>query len=440
MEGLILSSVRMRRSLGIFLMAAVMFAAPQSDDNSAGSASQQAKPAPPPAPTVTRSSQGITVIKGSTRQPADETKEAAGEAKAAETQAAGESGKSAAKTSGAGEQKVLQTRTIQRRSFDPSGNPIPVATQQTVHETRSGSQSALVLRNISGHEVPYLTEQEKVISEGPGTSVVERRTHRYSTDGRPTSQQLVREEKKTLPDGAVQTTTTVYESDVNGHMQPVERWIAEEKKVGETTRTIVTAERPSINGGFRTYEREEQVENRQGEAFTTIETVRKVADATGQLVEAEREQSVMKKSGDVATTETKVWKQSASTTGRMELHSRKVGQLVQRPDGSMTEVVETYGRSRVDGPVDVNSTGARLQERVVRETQVTAGGETIQTTTTQSRGVADPSQLGQKRVMRQVVRPSASGETIETQVYESGVNGRVRQTESYVEQVEKQAP
>jgi hypothetical protein len=73
----------------------------------------------------------------------------------------------------------------------------------------------------------------------------------------------------------------------------------------------------------------------------------------------------------------------------------------------------------------------------VRETHVTAGGETVQTTTTESRGVADASQLGSKRVVRQVGKPTADGETIETQVYEEGVIGRMRPTESYVEQVKK---
>jgi hypothetical protein len=124
----------------------------------------------------------------------------------------------------------------------------------------------------------------------------------------------------------------------------------------------------------------------------------------------------------------------------MELHNRSVGKLTQKADGSMTETVETYGRSRNGGPVDVNASSAQLQERIVRETQVTAGGETIQTTTTQSRGVADASQLGQKQVMRKVARPTANGETIETQVFEQGVNGGMRPTESYVEQVNKQAP
>jgi hypothetical protein len=326
---------------------------------------------------------------------------------------------------------------VQRQSLDSSGNPIPAQTRQTTEKTKSGSQSAVLLRNLEGREVPYLKESEQVLSEDANGKVTERRTHRYNTDGTPASQQLVREESKKLPNGAVQTTTTIYESDVNGRMQAVERQIEHEQKIGDTTRTVTTSERPTANGGFRTYAREEALETRKGETSATVEKVRKVADGSGSLVEAEREQSVMTKSGNVATTETKVWKQSAASAGKTELQSRTIGKLTEKPDGSKSEVVETYGTSRAGGPTDVNSSSAQLQERVVRETRVTAGGETVQTTTTESRGVADASQLGSKRVVRQVGKPTADGETIETQVYEQGVNGQMRPTESYVEQVKK---
>jgi hypothetical protein len=312
-----------------------------------------------------------------------------------------------------------------------------VQTRQTSQTSKTGSQSSLLVRNINGYEVPYLQEEEQIVSQGPGGEVVERRAHRYNTNGTPTSQQLVREEKKTLPDGTVETTTLVYESDANGRMQAVERKVEQTKKVGDTTRTVTSTETPDVNGGFRTQSRAEAVETRQGETSATVEKTVRVADGSGRLVEAERERSVMTKTGEVATTETTVWKQSASNVGGMELHNRSVGKLTQKADGSMTETVETYGRSRIDGPVDVNASTTQLQESIVRETQVTASGETIQTTTTLSRGVADASQLGQKQVVRKVARPTATGETIETQVFEQGVNGRMRPTESHVEQVNK---
>ena len=458
----------MRLRWSLFLVAAVIgFAAPQAATQSGDKPAESAAPAksgPPPAPTVTRSPTGIIVVTGSGSRPAEtkpaeskpaETKDAAqdkkpgapaksaGGATKAEGAAKSPSGGSAPAKSAPGTQPAAgqpQSTSSQRQVLAPDGSPIAVQTRQTSQTSKTGSQSSLLVRNINGYEVPYLQEEEQIVSQGPGGEVVERRAHRYNSNGTPTSQQLVREEKKTLPDGTVETTTLVYESDANGRMQAVERKVEQTKKVGDTTRTVTTSEMPDVNGGFRTQSRAEAVETRQGETSATVEKTVRVADGSGRLVEAERERSVMTKTGEVATTETTVWKQSASNAGGIELYNRSVGKLTQKADGSMTETVETYGRSRNGGPVDVNASTAQLQERIVRETQVTSSGETIQTTTTQSRGVADASQLGQKQVMRKVARPTANGETIETQVFEQGVNGGMRPTESYVEQVNKQAP
>lgn len=442
----------MRLRWSLFLVAAVIgFAAPQAGDKPAESATPPAKSGPPPAPTVTRSSTGIIVVTGSGSRPAEakpaeskpaETKDAAQDKKpgAAAKSAGGATKAADAAKSAPGAQPAArqpQSTSSQRQVLAPDGSPIAVQTRQTSQTSETGSQSSLLVRNINGYEVPYLQEEEQIVSQGPGGEVVERRAHRYNSNGTPTSQQLVREEKKTLPDGTVETTTLVYESDANGRMQAVERKVEQTKKVGDTTRTVTTSEMPDVNGGFRTQSRAEAVETRQGETSATVEKTVRVADGSGRLVEAERERSVMTKTGEVATTETTVWKQSASNAGGIELHNRSIGKLTQKADGSMTETVETYGRSRNGGPVDVNASTAQLQERIVRETQVTSSGETIQTTTTQSRGVADASQLGQKQVMRKVARPTANGETIETQVFEQGVNGRMRPTESYVEQVNK---
>jgi hypothetical protein len=326
---------------------------------------------------VTRSSTGIVVIKGTSNASAPKKEPAEAEAKAdapksgaaASGKSAGaaakSTGKEAAKSSGgaAGAKstgaesgkaagaapetaKVPRSRNVQRQSVDSNGNATPTQTRQTMEKTKSGSQSAVLLRNLEGREVPYLKESEQVLSEDANGKVTERRTHRYSTDGTAASQQLVREESKKLPDGTVETTSTVYESDINGRMQPVERKIEREQKTGDTTRTVTTSERLTTNGGFRPYAREETVETRKGETSATIEKVRKVANGSGSLVEDEREQAVMTKKGNVATTETKVWKQSAASAGKTELQSRTVGTLTEKPDGSKSEVVETYGTSR----------------------------------------------------------------------------------------------
>ena len=113
--------------------------------------------------------------------------------------------------------------------------------------------------------------------------------------------------------------------------------------------------------------------------------------------------------------------------------------MVERPDGSESETIQIYGNTRPGGGAgDVNG-GAepRLQQTVQREISVRPNGEKVETTTTQSRTIADPSQLGERQVVKKVSRPNGDGETVETNVYEEGVNGKMRPTQSSVEQIKK---
>jgi putative tricarboxylic transport membrane protein len=112
---------------------------------------------------------------------------------------------------------------------------------------------------------------------------------------------------------------------------------------------------------------------------------------------------------------------------------------IEGPDGSATETIQIYGSGRSGGGAsDANATtGLRLEQSVQRNVTVGANGEKVETTTTQGRGIADPSQLSQRGVVKKVSRPSGEGETVETNVYEQGVNGALRPTQTTVEQVKK---
>ena len=87
--------------------------------------------------------------------------------------------------------------------------------------------------------------------------------------------------------------------------------------------------------------------------------------------------------------------------------------------------------------IDVNAGGRpRLAQTVSRESKVKPNGETVVTTATQSRSIADPSQMGPREVVQEVSRPTEGGEAVETTVYERGVNGRMLPTQVTIEQVQ----
>ena len=406
----------------------------------AGSEKQGSKAAEPVAapsqgPSVERSSSGVVVIRSSSAATQAARAQAAKEAEAAKK--AQEQQPAAEKEAAAKKNQRPKARDVQAYSYGPNGERVATPVTVTERNSDSGGESTQTIVGTGGRQIPYISTKENVVTKTANHSVVERRVQRYDTQGQPTRQALVREEERKLPNGAVEKITTVYEEDVNGSLQPAERTVARETTTGSKTRTVVTTERPSAAGGFQTVEQRESTETRQGETAAVVETVLSRPNVNGRLTEAKRERSVMQKSGNTATTETEVWERSTAS-GEVTLSRRTVGKLVERPDGSASETIQVYGQERSGGGAsDANAAAPRLQQTVQREVSLRPSGEKVETTTTQSRSVADPSRLGEREVVQKVSRPTGDGETVETQVYEQGVNGKMRATQSSVEQVKK---
>ena len=322
--------------------------------------------------------------------------------------------------------------------FNASGRKIRQPGSQSFRQTESGSENQITLRTISNREVPYLSERETVLRETETEKSVEKTVQRYDPNGNPTHREMVREETRKLPDGTVVTTATTYIENINGRMEIVDRVINRVKEKNGRIDTLTTTEKPSINGGFQTVVREESIEEKQGENASMITTVRRVDDGGGRLVVAGREETVMRQSGNVSTTEKTVYERDG-LNGQMSVSSRTKGELVTNEDGSSTETVETYGHSLGEGTPRFLSGRSenRLLRTVTRETTLGANGETIETTHTRTRSQADPTRLAPTESRQKVRRPGENGDTIETQVFEQTVNGRMHPTQVIVEHITK---
>ena len=412
---------------------------------------------------VRRSPSGVIIISGSVArgqdeqpEPAQETPEAQAQPEGSRTegererpqvegQREGEEEAEAGEAEGeAGEEQAEEVSPRPPRSrvqnvtvYGLSGNKVSVPISESEENLEGSSQTSLMLTNLNGREVAYLSERERVVKESPEGKVVERRTQRYDAGGQPTQQELIREETRTLADGTVVTTAPTYVEDINGRMEPTERTVSREKKTGDKIHTTVVSEKPSINGGFRAYSREESVETRRDETSVEIQKTRKVDDGSGRLIESAREETVMTKSGNKSTTQTVVYEREAMSS-KMTLSSRTVGELIERPDGSSSETVQVYALSPTAGsPRFLNASGPQLMRTITRERTLGTGGEIIETTHTRVRSFADPGRMGGEESQQKVTRPSEDGESIQTSVYEQDVNGRMQATQVIVEQVEK---
>jgi hypothetical protein len=405
--------------------------------------SKQPEPARSQGPVVERSASGVLVIRSSSAATQAARAEAA---KAAEDAKKAQTGEATAAEPAAGSAEAKETprtapkpraRTAESYRYGPGGTRVRVSGQVTEQNTESSGQRVETIRNANGREVPYISTQERTVSTGSSGKVVERRVQRYDTEGRPAREGLIREEERKLADGSVERTTTVYEEDLNGRMRATERTVARETTSGNVTRSVVTAERAAPTGGFQTVEQKESVETRRGDS-STVETTVKRPSVSGQLTEWGRERSVTSKAGNTSTTETEVWERNTAT-GEVSLSQRTVGKLVEQPNGTATERIQVYGSGLPGGGAsDANSGGSlRLQQTVEREVAVRSGGEKVETVTTQTRSVSSPSEMGYREVVQKVSRPTADGESVETQVQEQGVNGRLRPTQITIENIKK---
>ena len=324
-------------------------------------------------------------------------------------------------------------------SYDVNGQPSagPVIEQRRREiGTRTEVDRTAMQPNINGGAVPAVTSEQRTVSQGPGNETSERVIQRYDPEGRPTTKQVVKIEKRTLPDGTVTSTESVYEQDVNHNLQFVEKRTATEKKTAAGGSSTVMVERPSINGSMQVVERTDRTDTKRSETVTESVSSRRFADINGQLAERDREQSVATKQGAVTNTDTKQWQVGA--TGQMDFVSETTSRLTQKPDGSQVEDSQVYSTRIAGTTPDLNTPyKPTLESETHRETMVQPSGKIVETTTSRLRGVADPTSMTGLVKTEQVTTPTSEGKTIQTTLYERDANGKMVRTRSEVQEEKK---
>jgi len=324
--------------------------------------------------------------------------------------------------------------------YDLNSRPTP-GNPSTREQRRGTGANEVVeredtIRDFDGRQVPVRSSQERVLSEQEDDRTSERVVQRYDTAGRPTSKQLVRQERRKMPDGSIVSTETLHEQDVNGRMQFTERRTRTEKKSPTGSDTSIVLERPAMHGGTQVVERTDKVETRRSDTVSDTVTYRKFLDGNGRFEEREREASTATKSGNVTTTDSRQWQRGP--TGQMDFLSRSLSRLSESPDGSQVEDVEVYSTKIGGTTPDLNRSGTpTLEQQVRREKKVQPNGKTVETTTMRLRQVAEPDRLGGLMVEEHITTPTADGKTIQKTVSERDANGRIVVVQRTVEEEKK---
>lgn len=332
-------------------------------------------------------------------------------------------------------------RNVQQSSYVYDVNGQPAAGPAVEQRRRDSGGRTEIERvesrpSINGGTVSARSTAESVVSQKAGEETSERVIQRYDPEGRPTTKQVVKTEKRMLPDGTVISTESLYQEDVNRTLQFVEKRTATEKKTATGGTGTIVVERPSINGSMQVVERTDRTDTKHSETVTESVSSHRFADINGQLTERDREQSVATKQGAVTNTDTKQWLVGA--TGQMDFVSQTTSRLTQRPDGSQVEDSQVY-TTRIAGTTpDLNTPYKPTLEREThREIMVQSDGKIVETSTSRLRGVADPTSMTGLMKTEQVTTPTQQGKTIQTTLYERDANGKMVRTRSEVQEEKK---
>ncbi|HYM13118.1 MAG TPA: hypothetical protein VEU62_20425 [Bryobacterales bacterium] len=323
--------------------------------------------------------------------------------------------------------------------YDINGNRVPASAGSQQQRLGAGPDAPILREDLArgpeGLPVVVRKGEERVLSGQPDDRQSERVIQRYDPMGRPTTKEVIKTERKKMPDGTVETTDVLYNQDVNGQLQFVERRTTTEKKGDSGGYATTVVERPSINGGTRVVERDERTETKQG-SVTNADSSRKFLDANGNYVEREREVSTATKSGDTTSSDSKKWQ--LGPTGQMDFVSQTIATTIQKPDGSQIEDAEVYTTKIAGTTPDLNHPNTpSLDAKIHKERQVQPDGKIVETTSERMRQVADPSRLSGLSVTKQITTPTVDGKTTQTTVSERDANGKLIPVRSQVEQETK---
>ena len=324
-------------------------------------------------------------------------------------------------------------------TYDVNGRPVSAPSSD---EQRRGTGASGVvdrsdyLRDPSGNPVRVRSAEERVLSQRDGNQTSERVVQRFDPSGKPTGKQVIKTERRQMPDGSTVSVETTYETDLNGRLELTERRTTTERKTGAGSTAQTVTEKPGINSALQVIEQIDRVETKRSEAVTEAVSSRKRVDANGRLAEQNRELSIATKSGSQTNTDTQQWQ--LGPTGQMDFVSRSLSRLTETPGGNQTEDVEVYATKIGGTTPDLNRPQEpTLEQKIHREKKVQPDGKSVEKTTAQMRQVADPSRLGALMVTEQVTTPTTDGKTIQRTVSERDYNGRMVKVRSEVEEEKK---
>jgi hypothetical protein len=254
-----------------------------------------------------------------------------------------------------------------------------------------------------GYTLETATETE-TIHDGPNTVRVTERWYVPDGNGRRQLSRMIEAETTTVPGRSTTTTRTRYDSDMDGHVQAMERETEESTALNASTNQTVSTVFLRLGGVFVPVQKTVTEETRKDNGVTDVRRTVSLGDHNGQaliptvMTHTEEKPTAGRSSG---TREERVSQSDAGMTpgeGQMSLIQRSATQEWKDSEGQEHSVAETYS---MFSPGIAPDRELHMSRRVSSVRQVTADGasELIEETADINPGAkTDPPRLKTKMI------------------------------------------
>jgi hypothetical protein len=306
-------------------------------------------------------------------------------------------------------------------SHTPNTNP----TRTTESHRQSGkgtvdSQSVERL-GVDGHYEPYFDVEKESVQVNDTTIRTVERTFGRDGSGHKLLTQVTEEEKQSLPAGDEKVVRTTSNADLDGHLQVVQREVADTKQISPDVQEKKTTVFLSDGGGGMAPSMQiQQREKRSGDHTVEVQKSTLLLDGAGNWQVNERKESTIKEDGKERTTEERVLRPGADD--KLALVSRTLGKESETAAGEKRNTVETYSTdisgSAPDGNLHLSqrvtvvkrarSDGAQATEQQLEQLNPGEPGAGLQVTS-KTLDIVQPDTSGTRETRTIEVRDASGG-------------------------------
>jgi hypothetical protein len=285
---------------------------------------------------------------------------------------------------------------------------------------RTLDERSVQIPGSGGHFEPYQDIEKETLQVDATTVRSTTRTFARDVNGMKALVQVTEEEKHTLPGGDSNVISITSSPDVNGNLQPVEREIAETKRIStDVDETKTTVMHPSVNGGLAPVLKTDEFRRRVANDTAESQTTTLLPDGAGNWQVSEVRQATTRREGTNRTTEERVSR--LDSEGKLGEVSRVVSHESESTSGEKRSVVETYS---IDVPGTTPDGSLHLVERKTSTESSTSTGERATEQKVEQTNPGDPgSGLRVSVLVDGRMLPGPSGEQSTVTIRARDVNG-----------------